>query len=115
MQTNQQEVINALPYMLAYPAFLAGYQTIPEAMNDQLLSNYLSAFIEEDELDLVALWQPNNADEADRAWFDQVSNNPSTIPWPACAPTVPQSYQPIFCQRSSNGWLRTAIFSEWRY
>ena len=50
MQTNHQNITQALPYMLAYPALLAGHQTINEAINDHLLSNYLGAFIEQDGL-----------------------------------------------------------------
>ena len=48
MQTNYQNITQALPYMLAYPALLAGHQTVNHAMNDSLLSNYLGAFIEQD-------------------------------------------------------------------
>ncbi len=50
MQTNRQNITQALPYMLAYPALLAGHQTIDAAINDHLLSNYLEAFIEQDGL-----------------------------------------------------------------
>lgn len=34
--------------MLAYPAFLAGYRTVDEALNDRLFSNYISAFLDQD-------------------------------------------------------------------
>ncbi len=50
MQTNRQTITQALPYMLAYPALLAGHQTIDAAINDHLLSNYLEAFMEQDGL-----------------------------------------------------------------
>lgn len=50
MYTNHQDIVHALPYMLAYPALLAGHQTIDEAINDHLLSNYLDAFIGQNEL-----------------------------------------------------------------
>lgn len=50
MQTNHQNITQALPYMLAYPALLAGHQTLNEAINDSLLSNYLGAFIEQEGL-----------------------------------------------------------------
>ncbi|QHV94951.1 mannitol dehydrogenase family protein [Spirosoma endbachense] len=37
--------LNASHSMLAYPAFLSGYRTVHEAMNDNVFSNYISVFI----------------------------------------------------------------------
>ncbi|WP_420147683.1 hypothetical protein [Spirosoma sp.] len=48
MQTYSQDILNASHTMLAYPAFLAGYRTVDEALNDRLFSNYISAFLDQD-------------------------------------------------------------------
>ncbi|MBD2755896.1 mannitol dehydrogenase family protein [Spirosoma validum] len=48
MQTYNQDILNASHTMLAYPAFLAGYRTVDEALNDRLFSNYISAFLDQD-------------------------------------------------------------------
>jgi mannitol-1-phosphate/altronate dehydrogenase len=74
MQTNRQEITNALPYMLAYPALLAGHQTINDAINDHLLSNYLEAFIEQDELPNEASATPTPFTEYINAVFSQFSD-----------------------------------------
>lgn len=50
MQTYSQDVRNASYIMLAYPAFLAGYRTVHEAINDRLFSDYISAFLAQDVL-----------------------------------------------------------------
>ena len=73
MQTNHQEFTNALPYMLAYPALLAGHQTIHDAINDHLLSNYLGAFIEQDGLPNEDATTPGLLAEYINAVFSQFS------------------------------------------
>ena len=73
MQTNHQNINQALPYMLAYPALLAGHQTINEAINDHLLSNYLGAFIEQDGLPNEDSATPAPLAEYINAVFSQLS------------------------------------------
>ncbi len=41
----QQRFQNASYSLLAYPAFLAGYRTVHEAMSDSVFSNYVNVFI----------------------------------------------------------------------
>ncbi|GAB4018054.1 mannitol dehydrogenase family protein [Spirosoma koreense] len=48
MQTYNQDVLSASHTMLAYPAFLAGYRTVDDALNDRLFTNYISAFLDQD-------------------------------------------------------------------
>ncbi|WP_020607593.1 hypothetical protein [Spirosoma spitsbergense] len=74
MQTNRQNITQALPYMLAYPALLAGHQTINEAINDHLLNNYLGAFIEQDGLPDEASTTPAPLAEYINAVFSQFSD-----------------------------------------
>ena len=59
--------------MLAYPALLAGHQTINEAINDHLLSNYLGAFIEQDGLPNEDSATPAPLAEYINAVFSQLS------------------------------------------
>ena len=72
MQTSNSEIVNALPTMLAYPAFLAGYRTIDEAINDRLFSTYLQAFIEQDIAAHTA-----HQDDANRQWMGRFSQSTS--------------------------------------
>ena len=46
--------------MLAYPAFLAGYRTVDEALNDRLFSNYISTFLDQD---IALLSSTSDSDE----------------------------------------------------
>lgn len=69
MQTNKQTISNALPYLLAYPAFLAGHQTIQDALNDHLLSNYLSAFLDEEGLPPAKPDAGTTRQQADQSGF----------------------------------------------
>jgi mannitol-1-phosphate/altronate dehydrogenase len=47
-ETLKLRLQNASLTMLAYPAFLAGYRTVNEAMQDSLFTDYVSAFIDQD-------------------------------------------------------------------
>ncbi|GAB4010356.1 hypothetical protein GCM10028808_20920 [Spirosoma migulaei] len=74
MQTNNsQEVFNALPMMLAYPAFLAGYRTVDEALNDHLFSNYLTTFIEQDVMPFVESEESPSQHDARSQWRGRFS------------------------------------------
>lgn len=53
--------------MLAYPAFLAGYRTVDEALSDRLFSNYISAFLDQD---IALLSSISDSDE----YENQLSN-----------------------------------------
>ncbi|GAB3880499.1 mannitol dehydrogenase family protein [Spirosoma agri] len=55
--------LNASHSMLAYPAFLAGYRTVHEAMGDTLFSSYISVFINHVVSPLVT--PPDSVDLAD--------------------------------------------------
>ncbi|UFH53737.1 hypothetical protein [Spirosoma sp. KNUC1025] len=92
MQTYSQDVLNASHTMLAYPAFLAGYRTVNEAMNDHLFSDYISAFIDQDvfapvdiDLDdyksklLSHFANPDVSDPLARLCFDGASKLPAFV------------------------------------
>ncbi|MVM31326.1 hypothetical protein GO755_14880 [Spirosoma sp. HMF4905] len=76
MHTNNQDIL----MMLAYPAFLAGYQTVDEALNDQLFSSYLSAFIEQDVMPFTDAQSDINQDEIRNQWLNQFATSTTTDP-----------------------------------
>ena len=53
-------LLNASHTMLSYPAFLAGYRKVDDAMHDSLLSNYLRTFMNKDITPYVPV--PGNTD-----------------------------------------------------
>lgn len=59
--------------MLAYPAFLAGYRTVDEALNDHLFSNYLHTFIEQDVMPTGGAQEAMESDDLRNQWVSQFS------------------------------------------
>ena len=106
MNTNQQDIVHALPYMLAYPALLAGHQTIDEAMNDHLLSNYLDAFMEQDALAEAGLPSETDSDEGRRPalshFFGLALSDPLARLCSDGAPKLPTYILPILLDLLAN-------------
>ncbi|GAB4055616.1 mannitol dehydrogenase family protein [Spirosoma litoris] len=67
MKNNNQDIL----MMLAYPAFLAGYRTVEEALNDHLFSNYLNVFIEQDVMPFAEAQDAIDLNDNRQQWLSQ--------------------------------------------
>lgn len=90
MHTYNQTVLNASYTMLAYPAFLAGYRTVNEAIADRLFTNYISAFIDQDVALSVASSPTTDSDNDSDRLLMLLSN-----------PTVSESLTQLCCDGAS--------------